>query len=124
MGWLDRWDDADTTSGPKDIFWCDVANYGQSFVCDRTQLQRMKNSEIYTKAAELVFNDSEEFSCTAIDFVQHLHYTHARQDYTDIFDPHNDRGETAWYGHCDIPENQLARQLSLLFMAEITKETE
>ena len=81
------------------------------------------NPDIYRKAANLIFEGSEEYACHAITTVENIssfgESSHKRL-FLDIFDPRD--GNHAFFGPVSDKQTQLARQLALLLTAEIVEE--
>lgn len=89
---------------------------------------------IYINAAKLVANDREKFACRAItsasaqlgfDFVQ-PQVVRMKSKFEDIFCPEVlfilDSAGVSWYGDTRLEDNQMARSLALLFMAEMATD--
>ena len=90
-----------------------------------------KDKSKYIEAAEMIADGTDSFSCHALELVEFGRFntfdrprynTRLFQAYKAVFKP-KEYGETdAWFGYTDDPQNQLARSLALLFMAEMTEE--
>lgn len=83
----------------------------------------MKDSEVYLRAAELVFHGAT-FSCCAIDDVVGFVGSSQREAYSEVFKPDN-LGTYAWaadWGEGKTPMNE--RVLALLFMHQISLDDE
>ena len=80
-------------------------------------MNKLKNS-IYLKAAKKIFKGEEDYCCSAL-----AQYPKELRDYTILFCPVPENIHTisgSWFGHFIIDESQLARQLSLLLMYEMS----
>lgn len=91
----------------------------------------MTTSEKFRKAAELIGSGEKAYCCYAIcevglpSVLLKLIYTQKHRE--DYFENTNGSGidcdpDSAWFGDPDIPENQTARILALLFAAEFYEE--
>lgn len=77
----------------------------------------MKGAEIYKKAAQLVADGKLPYACWAITDVTMSSYGPYSIKFAQYF---RQEGYGAyWFGNKEEPENQLARSLALLFMAEM-----
>jgi hypothetical protein len=84
----------------------------------------MLNPNVYTQAAELLVNNNIRGACTAIGQVPECMelFTPYISEFAGVFNEGNHK--SYWYGFEMTEENQMARSLALLFMAEIAKEKE
>ncbi len=80
----------------------------------------MTPSTIYRKAAEKIASGDELFACCAINPVGTCANERA---FKRMFKPWNITGRAPWFGFHWQEENQLARSLALLFMAEIMEDS-
>ena len=75
----------------------------------------MIDPEVFERAAEEIFYGRERFVCISLRCsLDHEHF------FIDMFDPIN--GQCAFYGTERRKPNQLARQLALLFCAEMIRD--
>jgi hypothetical protein len=84
----------------------------------------MKKSKVYLKAAKRIANNESLYCCLAIQFAA-FHANREGSDFLDyfseIFQPTVRHFEPWWSNPEETDEDQLARSLALLFMAEIVK---
>ena len=76
----------------------------------------MKKRDMYIRASEKIVNRDNFVACAAIKRAGLK--TH---EFVKIFKPRNYKVGDKWFGCTTIEENQLARSLALLFMAELDK---
>ena len=84
----------------------------------------MTNKQIYKEAARRIAEGESNFSCNAVSVsvpLEVFEETQHRliQDYERIFKPNQKDSDGIWFGLEIYEENQLARSLALLFMAEM-----
>lgn len=94
----------------------------------------MKPSKLFRKASELVFKGKSKFACFAIldatSKCDYFYITPESEAFARFFQPEYNQLATmdddndGWFGPAYVEENQLARQLALLFMAEMSKDLE
>ncbi len=84
---------------------------------------KVKKSTMYKRAAKNIANDKAQVCCCAINTSMLRYNPLLRQDFVQLFKPPGAYELACWYGSI-TPDNQMARSLALLFMAEIAKETE
>ena len=79
---------------------------------------------IYRKAAERIASGESDFACIAIEDLSEsqLQPSLAELSFSEYFKPEDTLDILPWFGFTYDEENQLARSLALLFMAEIEKE--
>lgn len=83
----------------------------------------MTDKQIYKRAAEMIANGKLNVACSAIDLASGSGFIYTRQRYKFevMFMPENKRSSSTWFDE-PTPENQLARSLALLLMAEMEEE--
>ena len=79
---------------------------------------------IYRKAAKLIASGDCDFACVAIAYLSESKdpYSPEELSFAKYFKPKDTYFNLPWFGDWNDEENQLARSLALLFMAEIEKE--
>ena len=79
---------------------------------------------IYRKAAEIIASGESVFACVAIIYLSKSQEYPPPEvlSFTEYFKPEIISDDISWFGDWLDKENQLARSLALLFMAEIEKE--
>ncbi len=92
----------------------------------------MKSSNVYKKAAQLIKNNNKAFACLAIKSAMNKYDIDIEDNITEIkrFEkyfkprglPRDVTRDTGWFGTPLYRENQIHREIALLFMAEITKD--
>lgn len=88
----------------------------------------MKPSSVYRKAARRIVSKKNLFCCSAIADSTDIHtYSNRLEwDFIRYFKPYMNElffeSTFFWFGRESINENQLARSLALLLMAEIVKD--
>lgn len=92
------------------------------------RLNRRQRQQVYRRAAAIILNGENFYSCVAIEHANHIIYhvglgselsTHLLNEYAEFFKPVGKSASSPWWGICD-PTSQKERALALLFMAEIT----
>ncbi len=83
----------------------------------------MNRKSVYYKAAILIAEGKKSLACDAIGTVMGSYYTNRRIAFEMLFKPTEQDEWNAWYG-TKTKNNQLARSLALLFLAEMENEYE
>ena len=79
---------------------------------------------IYRKAAERIVSGESDFACIAINDLSESQNLYSPEElyFAEYFKPEIISDDISWFGDWIDKENQLARSLALLFMAEIESE--